>query len=86
MFREATIWLRGKPLASKILESIKLEYEGYKLKEYDIENIIPRLDIILANDRSDSKIYIKKKMQAMSQMGFSCHLHQVSRMDKVRKE
>lgn len=63
----------GKGVAKTILSNLK--------PKLDKTVVAPRLDIILANNREDSQIYISNKIKACDKIGMTSVLHKVHTTD-----
>ena len=59
----------GKSIAETILSNLK--------PKLDKTVVAPRLDIILANNREDSQIYISNKIKACDKIGMTSVLHKI---------
>jgi methylenetetrahydrofolate dehydrogenase (NADP+)/methenyltetrahydrofolate cyclohydrolase len=67
--------LDGKPLAEELLDKIKI-YSTKLVKK-------PRLAVILVGNNPASEIYVRKKLEACSKVGFESHCEKISENAKT---
>ena len=66
----------GKVIAESIKEKIKLEVQSL--------NPPPRLDVILVGNNDASEIYVKKKGEACSEVGFNFQCHHLKESEQYK--
>lgn len=73
--------MKGQPLAKTIIARVRKEFIQSELYE---KGVSPLLDIILANGRDDSRIYIDRKVKALESIGFQSRVHVGSSINQIK--